>query len=227
MEEKEKFKRSLIFPIFFLFVIWFIKFSEFGLDSDFSFLGIYPLKLRGIFGVFTAPLVHADIKHLADNSVAVFVLSAAVFYFYREVAFQVFFLVYFITGMLVWIVGREAYHIGASGLIYGFASFLFVSGIIRRNRNLMAISLLVIFLYGSLVWGLIPYDYRVSWESHLMGALTGLLLAVIYRDEGPVADVSRILDDEDEEVDDRDFQIPENEIDEERGKEEGEMGKKE
>jgi membrane associated rhomboid family serine protease len=185
MDEKEKFKRSLVFPIFFLFAIWFIKFSEFGLNIDFSFLGIYPLKLRGIPGIFTAPLIHSDIKHLADNSVAVFVLTTAIFYFYREVAFQVFSLVYIVTGTLVWIVGREAYHIGASGLIYGFASFLFFSGLIRRNRNLMAISLLVIFLYGSLVWGLIPYDYRISWESHMMGALTGILLAVIYRNEGP------------------------------------------
>ena len=98
-------------------------------------------------------------------------------YFYSEVAYRVFFLVWFISDTLVWIVGREAYHIGASGVIYSLATFLFTSGILRRNRNLMAISLLVIFLYGSMVWGLFPYDYHISWESHLMGALTGVALS--------------------------------------------------
>jgi membrane associated rhomboid family serine protease len=192
MDEKERFKRSMIFPFFFLFVIWFIKFTEFGLEIDLSFLGIYPMKPKGLIGIMTAPLIHADLKHLTNNSLAVFLLSTAIFYFYREVALQVFLWVYILTGMLVWVVGREAYHIGASGLIYGFASFLFVSGVIRRNRNLMAISLLVTFLYGSLVWGLLPYDYRISWESHLMGALTGIALAFIYRHEGPPADIERI-----------------------------------
>ncbi len=199
--EKEKFKRSMIFPGFFLFLIWFVKFTEFGLGVDFSFLGIYPLRLKGIVGVITAPLVHDDIRHLTDNSIPVFLLSVAVFYFYSEVAFHVFFLGWFVTGFLVWVVGREAYHIGASGLVYAFAAFLLVSGIIRKNRNLMAISLLVIFLYGSLVWGLFPYDYRVSWESHLMGAITGIVLAFRYRNEGPVPDIMRI-DEEEEEVED-------------------------
>jgi membrane associated rhomboid family serine protease len=199
MEEKKRFILSLVFPGFFLFLIWFVKFIEFGFEVDLSFLGIYPLKLRGIPGILTAPLVHADIKHLADNSLAVFFLSMAIFYFYREVAYQVFLWIYFITGILVWLVGREAYHIGASGLVYGFAGFLFVSGIIRRNRNLMAISLLVIFLYGSLVWGLFPYDYRISWESHLMGAIAGVVLAFFYRDEGPAPDIERIPEDEQDE----------------------------
>jgi len=197
--EKERLKRSLIFPGFFLFLIWFVKFTEFGLEIDFSFLGIYPLRLKGIVGVITAPLVHDDIRHLTDNSIPVFLLSVAVFYFYSEVAFQVFFLGWFVTGFLVWVVGREAYHIGASGLVYAFAAFLFVSGTIRKNRNLMAISLLVIFLYGSLVWGLFPYDYRVSWESHLMGAITGIVLAFRYRHEGPVADILSIAEEEEDE----------------------------
>lgn len=200
--EKERFLRSLVFPVFFLFLIWFVKFTEFGLETDFHFLGIYPFKLKGIPGILTAPLVHDDIKHLFDNSIPVFFLSIAIFYFYSEIAFQVFFGIYFTTGILVWIIGREAYHIGASGLVYGFASFLFVSGIIRKNRNLMAISLLVIFLYGSLIWGLLPYNYRISWESHLMGALTGMVNAFIYRHKGPESDIMRFEMDEEESIDD-------------------------
>lgn len=176
-----------------------MKFIEFGLDINLRFLGIYPFKLKGIPGILFSPLIHDDIKHLFDNSVPVFLLSVAIFYFYREVAFRVFFRIYIITGILVWIVGREAYHIGASGLVYGFAVFLFSSGIIRRNRNLMAISLLVVFLYGSLVWGLLPYDYRISWEAHLMGTISGLAMAFIYRNEGPAPDIIRFEEEEEEE----------------------------
>ena len=199
--EKRKFLHSLVFPGFFLFVIWFVKFIEFILQTEFTTLGIYPLHLKGIKGILTAPLVHADINHLTDNSIPLFVLSLAIFYFYREVAYKVFFLIYFISGFLVWIAGREAYHIGASGIVYGFAAFVFFSGVIRRNRNLMAISLLVTFLYGSMVWGVLPFDYKISWESHLMGALTGSAIAWIYRKEGPEPDDAHLDDEEDENQD--------------------------
>ncbi len=188
MNEKKKFLHSLVFPLFFLFLIWFVRFTEVGLEVSFVKFGVLPHKINGLIGILTSPLIHADLKHLADNSIPVFILSLAIFYFYREISYKIFFLIYLITGSLVWLGGREAYHIGASGLVYGFAAFLFLSGVLRRNRSLMAISLLVIFLYGSLVWGLLPYDYSVSWESHLMGALTGFLLAVYFRRHGPERD---------------------------------------
>jgi membrane associated rhomboid family serine protease len=193
MNEKKHFYHSLVFPGFFLFLIWFVKFIEFGFETDLGYLGVYPQHWEGLIGIITSPLVHADINHLFDNSIPVFFLSLAIFYFYREVAYSVFFLIYISTGLLVWSFAREAYHIGASGLIYGFASFLFLSGILRGNRNLLAISLLVVFLYGGLVWGLLPYDYQISWESHLMGAITGILTAVIYRKEGPESDRDRMM----------------------------------
>ncbi len=185
MDEKKKFYHSLVFPGFFLFLIWFIRLTESGLGASFVKLGLYPQKWLGLFGIFFSPLIHADFKHLIDNSVPLFVLSLAIFYFYREIAYKIFFIIYFVSGFFVWIVGREAYHIGASGLIYGFAAFLFFSGVIRKNISLLAISLLVIFLYGSLIWGILPYDYQISWESHLMGAITGVALALLYRDMGP------------------------------------------
>jgi membrane associated rhomboid family serine protease len=200
MDEKRKFYHSLVFPGFFLFLIWFIRFVEVSLEISFVKFGTFPREISGLTGILTSPLIHADFKHLADNSIPVFLLSQAVFYFYREIAYKVFFLVYIITGSLVWIGGREAYHIGASGLVYGFAAFLFLSGVLRKNKNLMAISLLVIFLYGSLVWGLLPYDYSVSWESHLMGALTGFFLAIYYRDLGPEKDHYSWEDDPEEET---------------------------
>lgn len=202
MNEKKHFYHSLVFPGFFLFLIWFFKFIEYGFETDLSFLGVLPRNISGLIGIITSPLLHADINHLFDNSIPLFFLSLAIFYFYREVAYKVFFIIYFSTGALVWIFAREAYHIGASGLIYGFASFLFLSGIIRSNRSLLAISLLVVFLYGSLVWGLFPYDYQISWESHLMGAITGIVTALVYRKEGPESDfeiwMKRIEEDEED-----------------------------
>jgi membrane associated rhomboid family serine protease len=185
MNEKKKLLQSLLFPALFLIIIWLVKIAEIVLNTDFVYLGLYPLKWRGLIGILTAPLIHADIRHLFDNSVPVFILGTALFYFYRPVAYRVFFLTWIITGILVWFGGRSSYHIGASGLIYGFASFLFFSGIFRNSINLMAISLLVVFMYGGLVWGILPYDYKISWESHMFGALTGLFLAIIYRRYGP------------------------------------------
>lgn len=199
MNEKKQFLLSLVFPVFFIFLLWFFKFIEFGLEINLAYLGIYPLEWKGLIGIITAPLIHADLKHLFDNSIPVFFLSLALFYFYREVSYQVFFLAYILTGILVWIVGREAYHIGASGIIYSLAAFLFVSGVLKKNRNLLAISMLVIFLYGSMIWGLLPYDFKISWESHLMGAISGVVLAFMYRKYGPEPDINIIPEDFDDE----------------------------
>jgi membrane associated rhomboid family serine protease len=186
MDDKKKLFQSLLFPALFLIIIWLVKITEIVLNINFIYLGLYPLKWSGLIGILTAPLIHADLRHLFDNSIPVFLLSAAIFYFYSPVAYKVFFLSWIITGIMVWLGGRSSYHIGASGLIYSFASFLFFSGIIRNSINLMAISLLVVFMYGGLVWGIFPYDYKISWESHLFGALTGVCLAIVYRHYGPL-----------------------------------------
>jgi len=198
MEEKKHFVNSLIFPAFFLIIIWLSKFLEISMEWSFVEGGVYPRHLSGLIGIITSPLIHSDWKHLIDNSVPIFVLSLALFFFYKDISYKVFFLIYAISGILLWCIGRQAYHIGASGMIYGLATFLFTSGVIRKVRSLMAISLLVVFWYGSLVWGLLPYDYKVSFEAHLMGAITGVILAIIYRDQGPDPEVKEWEDDEDE-----------------------------
>ena len=182
-EEKKRFIYSLVFPAFFLLLLWAIKFFEMTMEISLVEGGVYPRKLSGLKGILFSPLIHGDWKHLVDNSIPVFLLSLAIFYFYRDIAYKIWFLIYFIAGILLWGIGRQAYHIGASGLIYGLAAFLFLSGVIRRVRSLMAISLLVVFWYGSLVWGLLPFDFEVSFEAHLTGAISGILLAVVYRDQ--------------------------------------------
>jgi membrane associated rhomboid family serine protease len=203
MEDRKIFVFSLIFPVFFLALIWIVKIVEVSLDLNFVYYGLFPRRLSGLIGILTAPLIHADFKHLVDNSVPVFFLSLAIFYFYRPVGMQVFLLTYLITGICVWLGARGAYHIGASGLVYGFASFLFFGGVIRKNTNLLAISLLVVFLYGGLVWGIFPFDFKISWESHLFGALTGLSLAFVYRKYGPPT-TRKEWDEEDDDDEDED-----------------------
>lgn len=198
--EKKRFYISLVFPLLFLLLLWMIKLIEISLDVDFSYWGIYPLKLKGLKGIFLSPLVHGDVKHLVNNSLPLLILGVAIFYFYSRIAFRVFFLTYLFVGLWVWFGGRPAYHIGASGLVYGFASFLFFSGIIRNNIRLMAISLLVVFLYGGMIWGIFPIYERISWESHMLGSIAGFILAVYYRKEGPARPKDRWEDEEDEEI---------------------------
>ncbi|NMB52636.1 MAG: rhomboid family intramembrane serine protease [Bacteroidales bacterium] len=199
---KKRFFLSLIIPGIFIFLMWFVKVTEVLFEADFSRFGIYPLTVRGLAGIVLSPFIHSDFRHLFNNSLPLFLLSLALFYFYSEIAFKVFSLTFIITGTLVWIGGREAWHIGASGMVYGLASFLFFSGIIRKYFRLVALSLLVVFLYGEMVWGIFPGIYdNISWESHMLGFLSGIFLAINYREQGPQSPVYEWMDEEDIEAD--------------------------
>ena len=184
-QEKRRVLTSLKYPGLFVALLWLIKLAELALENDFSTLGVYPMETRGLPGILLGPLVHGDMQHLLTNSVPLLILGTGIFYFYRPIAFQVVVFIYLMSGLMLWLGGREGYHIGASGLIYGFAAFLFLSGILRKNVRLMAISLLVVFLYGGMIWGVLPLDPNVSWEGHLFGALTGAAVAFYYKDRGP------------------------------------------
>jgi membrane associated rhomboid family serine protease len=199
---KKRFFLSLIIPGIFIFLMWFVKVTEVLFEADFSRFGIYPLTVRGLAGIVLSPFIHSDFRHLFNNSLPLFLLSLALFYFYSEIAFKVFSLTFIITGTLVWIGGREAWHIGASGMVYGLASFLFFSGIIRKYFRLVALSLLIVFLYGEMVWGIFPGIHdNISWESHMLGFLSGIFLAIIYREQGPQSPVYEWMDEEDTEAD--------------------------
>ncbi len=199
-EEKKRFLSSIIFPVIILTIIWLVMLSEYIFKINFNFLGIYPLKPEGLPGILFAPFIHADIKHLYANSIPLFILSTALFYFYREIGLKIFIYIYLTTNTWVWIMARPAWHIGASGIIYGLAAFIFMSGIIRKNTRLMALSMFVIFIYGGLVWGIFPNNFQqeISWESHLMGLIAGIVYAVYFKKEGPQK-IEYKWDDEDEE----------------------------
>lgn len=184
---KRKILLSMIVPLILIFLLWILLFVEWSFEISLSRLGIWPLEARGLPGIILSPLIHGDAEHLFNNTIPLFVLGTALFYFYSDVAPRVLAVIWIATGLLVWLSARPAWHIGASGVVYGLASFLFLSGLIRRYFRLMALSLLIVFLYGSMVWGMFPFiGSTISYESHMLGAVTGVILALWYRNEGPV-----------------------------------------
>lgn len=206
--EQRKILQSLIFPSILVIILWIVKIIEITFGVDLSVYGLVPLKAKGLIGILTSPLLHENLAHLFGNSVPLFLLGALLFYFYKELAWKILLLIYLVTGTWVWVFARgNGIHIGASGVVYGLAAFLFLSGILRREVKLMSITLLIAFLYGGMVWGVFPQFFpreHISWESHLMGLVAGAILAVYYRKEGPQRpryDWEDETDDEDESVD--------------------------
>ncbi len=184
-EEKNKILSSFFYSGCFVLLLWLIQFTQWALEKDISAFGVLPRNIKGLAGILTAPLIHADFSHLISNSITLFLLLFGILYFYRTSAVKVFFIVYIADGILVWLFARESYHIGASGLVYGFASFLFFSGLFRKDKRSIALSLLIVFLYGGMVWGILPADPKISFESHLFGAIVGIFCAFIYRKNDP------------------------------------------
>ncbi len=168
------FKGGLIVPSRMVFLMWLTFTVQRFLGFDLSFLGIWPRKLIGLIGVITAPFVHGDYTHIISNTVPLLVLAGTLFFFYERIAPKVFAACYFITNFLVWLMGRgDSVHIGASGLIYAIAAFLIFYGFFSRNFKSLVISLVIIFFYAGMFYGILPDQPKVSWESHLFGAIVG------------------------------------------------------
>jgi len=176
---------KLLTPLLFPVVIWIVHLISLLLNEDLSKLGLLPRNLIGLLGIFTSPLIHADFSHLISNTIPLIILGWIIFSFYPKVSYMLFLFIYFVTGLLVWIFARQVFHIGASGVVYGFVSFLFFSGIFRRDNKSISLALIITFLYGGLVWGMIPGWKGISWESHLFGAITGLIAAYLFRKIDP------------------------------------------
>ena len=187
-EEHKQFKFSpvvIAFPLYFVLSLWIVFWFEGNYNLYFNKYGIYPRSIVGLRGILFSPFIHSGLKHLFNNSIPLFVLLTTLFYFYRKIAFKILIYGTLFSGLLTWIIAREAYHIGASGIVYLLFSFVLFSGIIRRYYRLIAVSLIVIFLYGSMIWYILPIKDDISWEGHLSGFLVGLFLAFAYRKYGP------------------------------------------
>ena len=183
--EKKYLLSSLFIPFLFLLIMWAVKIIEYNFELSFAHFGVFPQSLSGLKGILLSPFIHKDFTHLINNSYPILILGGILFSIYRKIALQLFIWLFFIAGFWLWIIGRPSFHIGASGIIYALASFLLVSGIVQKNPRLSAISMLVIFLYGSMIWGLLPTKEPISWEGHLSGFMAGIIVAIFYRKEGP------------------------------------------
>ncbi len=179
-------KNIFVIPFIFVISIWFIYWVEIKFGFNFNKFGVLPRELSGLKGILASPFIHSDTSHLFNNSVPLFVLASCLFYFYDKVALKVLIFGGLFTGFLTWIIARESYHIGASGIVYLLFSFVFFSGIIKKHYRLVAVSLITIFLYGSMIWYVLPIKDGMSWEGHLSGFITGFLLSILYRKSGIV-----------------------------------------
>ncbi|WP_233188537.1 rhomboid family intramembrane serine protease [Tenacibaculum sp. SG-28] len=159
---------------------------ELKFSLNFNVFGILPRTIKGLRGIVFSPFIHANVTHLFNNSVPLFVLGSILFMFYNKVSFKV--LVYgtLLTGLLTWFIGRESYHIGASGVVYLLFSFIFFSGVLKKHFRLIAVSLVTIFLYGGMVWYVLPIAKGISWEGHLSGFIVGTVFAYFYKNVGIV-----------------------------------------
>lgn len=169
------------YPLLFVLLIWIVFWFEIRFGYDFNSFGVRPRTIEGLRGIIFSPFIHSNIKHLFNNTIPLFVLSMSLFYFYRRISWQVLLLGLLLTGFLTWLIGRPANHIGASGIIYVLASFLFFKGIFSKHYRLIALSMIVVFLYGGMLWFVVPVDPGISWEGHLSGLIIGLAFAFIYR----------------------------------------------
>lgn len=181
-EEHFNFTSGVVgYPLLFVLTIWIVYWFEVRFGFDFNFLGVYPRTLSGLRGIVFSPLIHGDLTHLWHNTLPLLILSAALFFFYAKNAWKVLGWGLLCTGILTWFIGRPANHIGASGIIYMLFGFLFFKGILAKHFRLIALSFVVVFIYGSMVWYVAPIDPKISWEGHLSGLLTGIALAFTIR----------------------------------------------
>ncbi len=179
--EIKNLQQNLLYPIYFVIFIWIIEAVETFMGLSFVRWGVLPRDTDSLISILTMPLIHGDFQHVFSNSMPLIVLGFILLQSYRKVSFNVLSIIYLLTGLLVWIAARPSYHIGASGIVYGLAFFVFASGVLRKDIRSMALSLLVVFLYGGMIWGLLPVQDGVSWEGHLFGAFSGVFAAYIYR----------------------------------------------
>ena len=185
MPAATRFRRATIAVLAFVALLWGIEALDRGLGLQLHHLGIYPREPAGLWGILYAPLIHGSWGHLLSNSFGLLILGVALLYGYPRAAVPLLLFVYLCSGAGVWLFARSSFHFGASGLTHGVMFFIFTSGILRRDRLSIALSMIVFFIYGGMIWSIFPQEPGISYESHFFGALSGLLAAFLFRDREP------------------------------------------
>lgn len=172
---------DLVIPLLWILAIWFVYWVEVTFGFSLNSYGIRARTFVGLRGILFSPFIHGSVGHLWSNSLPLLILSMALLYFYKPIAWKVLIFGGLFTGGLTWVIAESGTHIGASGIVYLLASFLFFKGISSKNYRLMALSLIVVFVYGGLAWGVFPGEKGISWEGHLSGAISGGVFAWFFR----------------------------------------------
>lgn len=180
--------KSVKYSSFILAVLWSVHIYKELSGLSLAQFGVFPRETDGLVGILCAPLIHGSWEHLFSNSAPLFFAMTIIHFFYKRVALSSFFLVYFLTGAAVWMFGRSVYHIGASGLVYGLLAFIFWSGVFRRNIKSIVLALVITMVFFGYLEGIVPFQEGISWESHLLGLIVGIIIAfflkgIIEKDE--------------------------------------------
>ncbi|MDZ7764058.1 MAG: rhomboid family intramembrane serine protease [Melioribacteraceae bacterium] len=184
-EEKRRFHKGLKLSILLVLSIWLVKFVEIGFNISFVSFGVLPREFSGLPGILLFPFIHSDFEHLISNSFPILFLVTAIFYFYPTSASKVMLIIYIFSGLLVWLIGRQSYHIGASGFVYGLVAFTFFSGIIRWDRRSIVLSLIVTFLYGGFTWKFYLLTKPFRGKDIYPEPLVGIACAFLFRKNDP------------------------------------------
>jgi membrane associated rhomboid family serine protease len=199
IDEKRELRLAVVYSVLLTALPWIVQIMSVVFSLQLKQFGLKPLEWKGLLGIFTMPLLHADWEHLISNTPAMLLLIFGLFLFYKREVWRILLYLYLLSGFLTWLMGRSSTHIGASGLVYALAAFHFLSGVIKKVPRQRAFALLVAFLYGGFVWAFFPTLYKgtsISWEGHLSGLIAGIVLAFYFRDKGPEPPVYPSLEDE-------------------------------
>lgn len=190
VDDKKKFREGVLVAAILVFLLFIFAIIKGFYANELQYLGIRPRTLEGVVGIFTAPVVHGDLYHLLSNAFPLLFGIPVLFYLYYKRALIILLVVYLLSGFWVWLIARNAVHLGASGVVYGLLSFLFFASIIRRNRQGLALAAVIIFLYGApLLTGFFPTP-GISFEAHIAGAVAGLFMAVYLKFDEKGAEVT-------------------------------------
>jgi membrane associated rhomboid family serine protease len=170
-------KKALIISSSVVLLMWFVFLVDVIIPIDFAYFGIMPRTISGLKGILFAPFLHADLGHIVSNSGAIFVLTFTLFWCYKNIAWKVWILSALSAGFLTWIFARTSYHIGMSAVIFALLGFLLAIGIFKFSLKTLIISGIIFFLYGGVIFGVLPSDPRISWEGHLFGFISGIVIA--------------------------------------------------
>ncbi len=167
--------------IILLAVIWGVEAVNLIMGHGLASWGILPRSISGLIGIPLAPFIHGSLVHAVSNTVPLIVLGGLTLTAGRGRFWEATFLIVLLSGALVWVFARGAYHIGASGLVFGYFGMLLARAVFERGIVSFAIAFITVALYGGLIWGVLPSRSYISFEAHLFGLIAGIAVAWLER----------------------------------------------